>query len=180
MDFKDLVFVRESTRRYLRRAVEPEKIELIMESCRMAPSACNSQPWRFVIASEPAIVNELARASIGPASTFNKFATQAPVIAAIVAEKPNWLSRVGGNVKDKDFYLMDIGIVAIHFCLQATELGLGSCMIGWFDETRVKKALKVPANKRVLLLITLGYAAKEGPRRKIRKPSNEMWALNMY
>jgi len=180
MDFKELVFKRESTRRYISRKVEPEKIELIMESCRMAPSACNSQPWKFVVATDPGIVNELALSSFGPLSTFNKFAIQAPVIAAIVAEKPNWLSRIGGNVKDKDFYLMDIGIVAEHFCLQAAELGLGSCMIGWFDEPRVKKALNIPGNKRVLLLITLGYAAKEEVRKKIRKPARQMWSWNSY
>lgn len=180
MDFKDLVLQRESTRKYSDQPVEPEKIEQIMEACRMAPSACNSQPWRFVVATDPAIKDELAQASYGPLLQFNKFAPQAPVIAAIIAEKPKWIASIGGAVKDKDFYLMDIGIVAEHFCLQAADLGLGTCMLGWFDEPRVRKALNVPGKKRVLLLITLGYPAKDTLRQKIRKPQDQMWGYNTY
>ncbi len=180
MDFKDLVMQRESTRKYSDKPVEREKIEQIMDACRMAPSACNAQPWRFVVATDREVARELGRASQGPLMTFNKFATQAPVVAAIIGEKPNWLSRVGGNVKDKDFYLMDIGIVAEHFCLQAAELGLGSCMIGWFDEQRAKKILNVPHDKRILLLITLGYPAKDKLRKKIRKPPGEVWSYDSY
>ncbi len=179
MDFKELVVQRESTRKYLDKPVEQEKIETIMEACRLAPSACNSQPWRFVVAADPQVKDQLAAASYGPLLRFNKFAREAPVIVAIIAEKPNWLSRIGGNVKDKDFYLMDIGIVAEHFCLQAADLGLGSCMLGWFDEPAARKILNVPDSKRILLLITLGYPAKEN-RRKIRKSSEELWSMNSY
>ncbi|MFW5687309.1 MAG: nitroreductase family protein [Bacteroidota bacterium] len=181
MDFKDLVLHRESTRKYnAEKPVEPEKIEQIMEACRMAPSACNSQPWKIIVADDKATSEALASATYGPLLRFNRFASQAPVVAAIVAEKPNWLSKVGGNVKDKDFYLMDIGIVAEHFCLQAADLGLGTCMIGWFDEARVKEILHVPPKKRVLLLITLGYPAKENNRKKIRKSPEAMWCRNRY
>lgn len=180
MDFKELAIHRESTRKYSDKPVEQEKLEQIMEACRLAPSACNSQPWKFVIATDKEVRVALARASYGPLMSFNKFAPQAPVMAAIVGEKPNWLSRVGGNVKDKNFYLMDIGIVAEHFCLQAADMGLGTCMLGWFDEEKAKKILHVPENKRILLLITLGYPAKEKTRKKIRKPASEMWVYNRY
>lgn len=180
MDFSELVKMRESTRRYSNRPVEREKIVQIIESCRLAPSACNSQPWNFIIADDPAVKDQLARASYGPLMSFNRFVPGAPVIAAIVGERPNWLSRVGGNVKEKDFYLMDIGIVAEHFCLQAAELGLGSCMLGWFDEKSVQKILRVPAKKRVLLLITLGYPEKPSPRKKIRKSMKEILSWNSY
>lgn len=180
MQFSQLVLQRESTRRYDAKPVERDKIMQILEACRMAPSACNAQPWRFIIADDPAIKDELARASYGPLLRFNKFAPQAPVIAAIVGEKPNFLSRIGGNVKDKDFYLMDIGIVAEHFCLQAAELGLGTCMLGWFDEPRARQILKVPDNKRILLLITLGYPAKDGVRKKIRKSIEQLVGWNSY
>ncbi len=180
MDFKELVQQRESTRKYSDKPVEREKIEQIMEACRLAPSACNSQPWRFVVATDKAVKDELAEACYGPLLRFNKFAREAPVIAAIIGEKPKWLSRIGGNVKDKDFYLMDIGIVAEHFCLQAADLGLGSCMLGWFDEPKARKILKVPESKRILLLITLGYPVKENIRRKIRKTEKEMWTWDVY
>jgi len=180
MDFQKLVNQRESTRKYSDKPVEQEKLELIMEACRLAPSACNSQPWHFVLATDPVIKDALAQASFGPLLRFNKFAPQAPVIAAIVAEKPKMIASIGGALKDKDFYLMDIGIVAEHFCLQAADLGLGTCMLGWFDEPKVKKILNVPDKKRVLLLITLGYPAKNTLRKKIRKPADEIWKYNSY
>lgn len=151
-----------------------------MEACRVAPSACNSQPWRFVIATDPAIKDALARASYSTVLRFNKFALQAPVIAAVIAEKPNWLSRAGGNAKEKDFSQMDIGIVAEHFCLQAADLGLGTCMLGWFDEPQVRKILNVPNDKRILLLITLGYPAKDKLRKKIRKQPEQLYSFNSY
>ena len=101
------------------------------------------------------------------------------MIVAIVMEKPNMLSQFGGRVKDKDFYLIDIGITAEHFCLQAAEEGLGTCMLGWFNERVVLKLLHIPARKRIGLLITLGYAADE-PRQKKRKEVKEMCNYNKY
>ena len=180
MDFARLIMERESVRKYTDRPVEKEKIERIMESCRMAPSACNSQPWRFVVVTDPELKNQVARATTGPATPINRFAPKAPVIVALVAEPPNWLSKIGSSIKDKDYYLMDIGIVADHFCLQAADLGLGSCMIGWFDEKKVRELLDIPKKRRIPLLITLGYPAKENPRKKIRKTPEKLYRYNRY
>ncbi len=180
MDFSRLIMERESVRKYTDHPVEEEKIEQIMESCRMAPSACNSQPWRFVVVTDPELKNQVARATTGPATPINRFAPQAPVIVALVAEPPNWLSKIGSSIKDKDYYLMDIGIVADHFCLQAADLGLGSCMIGWFDEKKVRELLDIPKKRRIPLLITLGYPAKETPRKKIRKTTEKLYRYNRY
>ena len=180
MDFARLIMERESVRKYTDRPVEKEKIERIMESCRMAPSACNSQPWRFVVVTDPELKNQVARATTGPATPINRFAPQAPVIVALVAEPPNWLSKIGSSIKDKDYYLMDIGIVADHFCLQAADLGLGSCMIGWFDEKKVRELLHIPQKRRIPLLLTLGYPAKETPRKKIRKTPEKLYRYDRY
>jgi len=180
MDFAQLILQRESVRKYTDRPVEEEKIERIMESCRMAPSACNAQPWRFVVVTDPELKDKVARATTGPAMPINHFAPQAPVIVALVAEPPNWLSKIGSSIKDKDYYLMDIGIVADHFCLQAADLGLGSCMIGWFDEKKVRELLHIPRKRRIPLLITLGYPANEKPRKKIRKKPDKLYAFNRY
>lgn len=180
MVFTELLKKRESVRKYSARPVDNESIETIMEACRLAPSACNSQPWRFVVVTDPELKEQLARATYGKVLRFNRFVLEAPVIAALVAEPPNWLSKIGSSIKDKDFYLMDIGIVAEHFCLQAADLGIGSCMIGWFDEDKVKELLHIPAKKRIPLLITLGYAEKENPRKKIRKPIDEVFSYNTY
>lgn len=180
MGFSELLMKRESVRKYSSRPVDKDAIERIMEACRMAPSACNSQPWHFVVVTEPKLKEQVAKASFGKVLRFNRFALQAPVIAALVAEPPSWLSKIGSSIKDKDFYLMDIGIVGEHFCLQAADLGLGSCMIGWFDEGKVKELLKIPPKKRIPLLITLGYPEKDTPRKKIRKAPDEVFSYNAY
>jgi nitroreductase len=91
------------------------------------------------------------------------------------------LTQVAGWLKDRPFYLIDIGIAAAHFCLQATELGLGTCMLGWFDESRIKEILHVPRATRIGLVITLGYDAEVRPSRsKTRKAVEIMSSRNQY
>ena len=112
----------------------------------------------------------MAGKTFGPAKTFNKFVPQAPVIVVIVLEKPKLVTQIGGVIKNKEYPLIDIGIAAEHFCLQAAEEGLGTCMLGWFNEKSIKKLLHIPAKKSIGLLITLGYPADNYPvRSKIRK-----------
>ena len=179
MKFIELIQKRQSVRKYSSTAVEKEKILRCIEAARLAPSACNAQPWKYIIVDDPDLKSKVARETYNSIAPFNKFALQAPVIIAIVMEKPNLLSQFGGRVKDKDFYLIDIGITAEHFCLQAAEEGLGTCMLGWFNEKTVIKLLGIPARKRIGLLITLGYAADE-PRQKKRKDQTDMCSLNKY
>ena len=179
MNFYELANYRQSTRKYSSKTVEKEKIEKIIESCRLAPSACNSQPWKFVVVDEPELKKKIADASYGKILRFNRFASECPVMVALTIEPPKMLAKIGGAVKDKDFYLMDIGIVASYFCLQAAELGLGTCMLGWFDEPKVRKTLKIPAKKRVALLFTLGYEAGK-QRKKIRKSISDICSYNEY
>ena len=179
--FLELAGSRQSVRKYSDKNVEPEKIARCIEAARLAPSACNSQPWKFIIVDQPDKRNEIAIAASSKGGFFNKFALQAPVMVVIVIEKPKMISQVGGRILDKDFYLFDIGIAAEHFCLQAAEEGLGSCMIGWFDERKIKKVLNIPANRKIGLLISLGYAA-EGYRlrEKSRKKSGQISGFNKY
>ena len=178
-DFLKLANARESVRRYQDKKVEKDQIIRIIEACRLAPSACNSQPWKFVVVDDPAIKEKLAKTCYGKLLRFNRFVSQAPVIVALVTEKPTWLAKIGGGVKDKNFAVIDNGIVASYFCLQAAELGLGTCMLGWFDEKKAKQLLNIPTSKRVSLLITLGYPAKEN-RKKIRKSLKEIFVYNSY
>lgn len=180
MDFLSLVHKRESTRKYADKAVEPEKILQILEACRLAPSACNSQPWKFVMVTDRALSLDVAKATFSKVLQFNRFAVQAPVMAVLVAEPATLLARMGSSVKDKDLSLIDIGIVAEHFCLQAAALDLGTCMLGWFDEKRVKALLGVPSAKRIPLIITLGYPASDKKRQKIRKKAEDMHTFNRY
>ncbi len=179
--FLDLVKRRQSVRKYDARAVEDEKLRLCLEAALLAPSASNSQPWTFVVATEPDLVKSLGEACRGPLGTFNRFAATSPVIVTIVLEKPKVITEMGGRVKNKEYPLIDIGIAAEHFCLQAEALGLGTCMIGWFDEGKVKTLQNIPENKTIGLLITLGYAPAEYPlRQKVRKSFNEVVSFNKY
>lgn len=180
MEFLKLVNLRESTRRYADSAVEQEKIAVILEACRLAPSACNSQPWKFVIVTDRILCQAVAKATFSTLVPINRFALQAPVMAALVSEPASVISKFGSAVHDRNLALIDIGIVAEHFCLQAAELGLGTCMIGWFDEKRVKELLTVPRNKRIHLLFTLGYPASDKKRKKIRKSIAQISSFNRY
>lgn len=177
MDFSELASVRQSERKYLDRPVEHGKITRCLETARLSPSACNSQPWKFIVVDNPAlreVIGECA-ASFG----MNRFVAQAPVIVAVVLEKMNIMSKIGSVLGDKEYNLIDIGIAVNQFCLQARDLGLGTCIVGMFDEKRVKKLLDVSGNRRVPLLITVGYT--DAPlRRKQRKSLEQISSWNRY
>ncbi len=177
MDFQTLILKRQSDRKYSSTPVEKEKLMQCIEAARLSPSACNSQPWTFILIDDDELRLKVEKAASGLG--MNKFATQAPAIVAIVLERPNLTSKIGSVMKDKEYTLIDIGIAANQFCLQASELGLGTCMIGWFDEKKVKELLNVPRSKRIPLLITVGYSLSE-QREKIRKPIEKMYKQNKY
>lgn len=181
MIFHELIHIRQSVRQYSDKAVEEEKLIRCLEAARLAPSASNSQPWKFIVVNEEPCRTEVARATFSDIYLINRFSLQATVMIAIVLERPRLITRIGMQMKKKDWPLMDIGITAEHFCLQAAEDGLGTCMIGWFDEDRVKKALKIPVEKTVGLLISLGYPKEGYPlRKKNRKPLEDVIRFNRY
>jgi nitroreductase len=175
----EVIRTRQSDRSYSDKPVEKEKIERILEAGRLAPSACNSQPWKFIIVDERLLIDQLAVAASAKLLGMNAFAAQAPLHIVVVREKANMSSRVGATIKNKDYSLIDIGIASENICLQARAEGLGSCMIGWFDEKMVTNILHIPSSKRVELIITIGYPAKE-IREKKRKPSSEVISKNSY
>ena len=177
MDFQTLIKRRQSDRKYdASRKVDRELILQCLEAARLAPSACNSQPWHFVVVDDPELLPQMADAAAGMG--MNKFAAQAPVILAVVLEKMNFTARIGSVIKDKEYRLLDVGIAVEHFCLQAAELGLGTCILGWFNEKKVAKIIGVN-NHRIPLLITLGYS--EAPtREKSRKAMEAMASWNRY
>ena len=181
MKFLELIDKRQSDRKYISKEVENNKLLRCLEAARMAPSASNSQPWTFVVLNDPEIKNNVAKHTYGPLKSFNAFVPQAPIIIAIVQEKSKIVTELGGRLKSKEYALIDIGIAAEHLCLQAAEEGLGSCMLGWFNEKEVKTLLNVPKNKSIPLLITLGYTP-EGylHRRKIRKDFDKVVKWNKF
>jgi nitroreductase len=109
----------------------------------------------------------------------NKWAEQAAAFIVIVQESPNFTARLGGWIKNKHFPLIDCGIVSSHITLAATQEGLGSCILGWFDEKRMRKILNIPRSKRVLLVVSLGYT-KDEHREHQRKLLEDMSSSEMY
>jgi len=181
MDFSELIKVRQSVRSYSDKPVEKEKIDQCLEAARLAPSASNSQPWKYIVVDDNELKNKVADATFDKVVKFNKFALQAPVIIVIVLEKPNLITQIGGEIKKREWPLIDMGITAEHFCLQAAELSLGTCMIGWFDQKRIKELLNIPKKKTIGLVITLGYAPDDYPlRKKSRKEKSEVISYNKY
>jgi nitroreductase len=181
MTFNKLMHKRQSVRKYLDKPVEREKIEMLAEAVQFAPSACNSQPWRLIIVDEPELKDKIAKATYNDVISFNRFALQAPVIAVMVIEKAKLIAQIGGSIKNQEYPQYDIGIAGAHFCLQAADLGLGTCMLGWFNEKKIKNLLNIPSGKKIGLLITLGYPPEDYKmRKKIRKPLNEICGFNSY
>ena len=177
MNIKEVIEKRQSNRKYKPDKVEREKIMQCIEAAHLAPSACNAQPWKFIVVDEPALCEQIAVAAKGLG--MNKFVIQAPVILAVVLESANAASAIGSKIKNKDYTQIDLGIAVENICLQATDLGLGSCIIGWFNERKVKKILQIPSVKRVPLLITLGYAEDE-QHVKSRKKIESIYSFNKY
>lgn len=180
MDFLEFVSTRQSDRAFdPGRQVEKEKIDRIVAAARMAPSACNAQPWHLIVVDDPELKNRVADATSARALGMNHFTKQAPVHIVLVEEKVNLASGVGGWVKQKDYAQMDLGIIAAHIALAAHAEGLGSCILGWFNEAKMRELLSIPESKRVWLDIAIGYSVQL-LRQKKRKPLQEVVSYNGY
>jgi len=165
-----LILARSSVRRYEERDVPDADILSTVDAARLAPSASNGQPWRFIIVRSPAARETLARACFSGIFSPTRFAARAPVIIALCAERGRALAAAQ-TLKDRAMYQLDCGIAGEHLVLRAAELGLGTCWIGWFNRRRARRILGAPAHARVVSLIAMGYpAAGQAARKKVRRP----------
>ncbi|MBU1100785.1 MAG: nitroreductase family protein [Bacteroidetes bacterium] len=169
MDFMELVKLRKSTRRYIDKKISRDLIDECVEAARMAPSACNSQPWSFIIVDDPKTKNEIVEKSMTGLYSLNKFAFSAPVLIVVLREKSRYAARLAGTLRDVKYSLLDIGIACDHLTLRAAELGLGTCWIGWFNEKNIKKILGLPKAVQVDVVISIGYSEDDLPKVKSRK-----------
>ena len=174
MDFLELVKKRGSCRRYSSRRVCREVIENCLRASQLAPSACNSQPWNFIIIHDESLKNKLADGIFSGIHSMNAFAKKAPVLIAVVREKSLYAARLAGQLRGTQYSLVDLGIACEHFVLQAAQEGLGTCWIGWFNEKYLKKVLGLPKDKKVDIVISLGYPEGEVSTGKKRKPLSEI------
>ncbi|MBU4047027.1 nitroreductase family protein, partial [bacterium] len=142
--------------------------------------ASNSQPWSFIVVDDPKLKEAVAKETFSQLISFNHFSLQAPILIILISERAGFLNKVAEAIKDKQFSLIDIGIASEHFCLQAVEEGLGTCILGWFNEKGVKKLLNIPSSKRVELIITMGYPISDEIEHKERKEINQIRSYNNY
>ncbi len=170
MKFLDLVKKRNSVRNYSSRPVPGEVIERCLEAARLSPSACNAQPWSFIVVADAALRKRVAEAAFAPPYNLNTFAAKAPVLIVVVTERTKYVTRVAGYFRGIQFSLVDVAIACEHLVLQAAEEEVGTCWLGWFNEKRVKKILNIPKRKKVDIIISMGYPEKKEEREKTRRP----------
>lgn len=180
MDFKELVRIRQSVRDFSEKPVDRHLLEICVEAARLAPSACNAQPWSFIIVDEPKLREQVAQATVNAFIRFNKFVSKAAAIAVVVSEPENASAAAGSKITGRPYHLMDMGMTTEHFCLQAADLGIGTCILGWFQEPVIKKLLNIPESKKIGLLIAIGYSATDKIREKSRKPLESILHYNSY
>ncbi|MBO5869015.1 MAG: nitroreductase family protein [Oscillospiraceae bacterium] len=171
MNFMEIAETRQSCRKYdPAKAVEAEKLNAILEAARLAPSACNGQPYHLTVCKGNA-AKAVAAATMGMG--MNKFASQAPVLIVISEEPYVRTAALGAKLKGIDYRSIDIGIVAAYLTAEATAQGLSTCILGWIDDDKIRKACGI--KEKAHLVITLGYADESDKlREKKRKDMAEL------
>ena len=181
MALLDLLKHRKSVRDFLDRPVERDKIMMCLEAARLAPSAVNSQPWKFIVVDDKQLKDRLCDTAFSGIYSINSFCKTAPVIVVIISEKSKFTARIGGMFRGTTYYLIDIGIAIEHFVLQAEDSGLGTCWIGWFNEGAVKSILNIPPHKKIDIIIALGYYDREKVHAEHgREPIDKIASFNAY
>jgi len=172
MNFTEIARTRQSCRSYDPcRVVEKEKLEAILEAARLAPSACNGQPYHFTVCRGDT-AREVALLTRGMGG-MNKFAVDAPVLIVISEEPYVKSAALGAKVKNNDYRSMDIGIAAAYLTAEAAAQGLGTCILGWFDDEKARSLCGI--QHPVRLVITLGYPGENDRlREKKRKSLDEL------
>ena len=167
---------RQSVRAYADTAVEREKIERCLEAARLAPSACNIQPWRFIFVTDAALRREVAQAANG-----QKWMADAPVTVVGCGLPEQAYKKMGGHGNSVD---VDVAIAMDHLTLAAVAEGLGTCWIGAFDEAKVKDLLAIPEQVKVVAMTPLGYPSSADLNRPMedgrRKGESQVFSLNRY
>jgi nitroreductase len=169
MDVFKAINERKSIRKYKNDEIEDEKLEKILESARIAPSAANRQEWKFLIVKNQETRDKLVEAAHG-----QQFVAQAPITIVACSTESERVMPCGQHA-----YTVDLSIAVSFMILEATELGLGTCWLGAFDERKVKKILSIPEDIRVPAMFTLGYA-DEKPTPRPRKALNDIVCYEKY
>ena len=178
ISFQELVRGRRSIRKFLDKPVEKEKILACIEAARLAPSADNVQPWRFLIIDDPDLLTRFSKKIFSGIYFVTKFAAKAPVIIVILARPDIIANKIGKQIQNIQFYLIDIGIAGEHIVLQAEELGLGTCWLGWFNTRKTRRFFNIPKKYKIVSLMAMGYYKKKPLHEKKRRNIDEIAWFN--
>lgn len=170
--FLDLVKLRKSIRRFKDTQIPNQILNYILECGRNSPSACNTQPYRFVVIKNNA-KDKFCKEVFSGIYSVCSFVNKAAALIAIIRSTKSIKMKIGSYITDCDFSLIDIGISGQHIVLAATEKGLGSLWVGWFDRKKANRLLNVAEDERVEMLIALGEKDEE-PSEKKKKSFDEL------
>jgi nitroreductase len=167
---------RASCRKFESTPVPKDVIMECLEAARLSPSYHNIQPWNFIVIDEPEKIKEVADILVDPEAKINRFAYDVPVFVAITTE----VCPIPGHEEERKYTYaeFDCALATYSFCLAATEKELGTCMIGWYDQDKLKKCLAVPEDKSLPIIVAVGYPVYKEPRPKMRRPLEDMVYFN--
>lgn len=181
MDFEALQQQRKSCRSFAPRPVPRDLLTRLVDTARLSPSACNSQPWHFIVVDEAEAKAKMVDALVDDGLTGCPWGNKVPAFILICEEKARLKPGVGERYGSQYFSQMDIGMAAMGLCYAATALGLGTCMIGVMSQEKMHRAFHIPEDRTARLAIAVGYPAQDVPtQRKDRKPLEEILGYNQW
>lgn len=170
---------RKSVRAFLPDPVGRDQIVAICEAARTAPSACNSQTWRFIAVTDKSLIQKISREAMRPVIR-NKWLAQAPLLIVGCSQLDIVANRIGKKITGIEYFQIDLGIAMEHMVLKATDLGLGTCWIGWFQETKIKEILEIPDRIKVSAMLAVGFPGIEPPKKRSRKPIQKIVYMDKW
>ena len=176
MSVLDVIERRRSVRSYDSKPIDPELMAKLRDALRLAPSACNKQPWKFILVSDQAVQDKLAVAAQG-----QSFIAEAPVIVVGCGSPADAYKNMGGYWNSVE---IDVAIALDHLTLAAAEAGLGTCWIGAFDEAEVKKLLGIPDDVKVVAMTPVGFPSSPDLIHAVdasgRKPEDKVFSTDRF
>jgi nitroreductase len=171
-DFIEHALKRQSCRQYADKPVEREKLTKCVEAARLAPSACNSQPWSFVVVDNPEKVAEVAKTTMQ--LDINEYIGKAKAFFVVVEEYAQLMPKIAKMIDSQYFAKGDLGAATLSLCLEAESLGLGTCIVGLFDRPKLRELLDIPKDNNIFIVVAVGYPSSDNVRNKQRKPIEEI------
>lgn len=183
MSFIEMMLKRESVRSYADKAVSREDLMKIVEAGRLSPSACNSQPWKFIVIDDEQAKEKLRDALVlENGKTSCPFRGDVPAFIVIVEQPAKLMPTAQEYYQNSQYFAHgDIGMAAMNMCYEAMDLGLSTCMIGMNNQAKMEQYFNIPEGQIVRLVLTVGYAAEDKePRKKMRKAVEEVCSFNEF